>query len=415
MCKLLKYILLCLPFSLAANATDANKDTDFLPKNVKVNALDTAYYQEMIDKLELDQGVYGADISQHLISLGLLYQKNRKYDDSIDTFKRALHLNRINEGLYSPNQLKVIEYLIDSYSAMNNWKEVGKKYQYYFWINLRNYGEDDPRMYDAVMKLARWNLKAYSMMLDQAPGQHLLAAFKLFDHANNMAKTLFAAEDQRRVEPLQGVMVCNYFFATYRNPVEEKNISEKFDNLNINGQINYNNIKRHISASYRKGKEAHKEMVELLKANKNVAPVDTAKAMVKLGDWFLLFDRRKNAFNAYQEAYGYLMENKVDNDTIDQMFGKPIVLPQLAMLNKGIVQEEDFEEIGESQNYVLVSFDVTNYGKPRNVEILESNPADNTYMRSKILKSLRRAIIRPKMVAGTPTATENARLGFILD
>mgnify|MGYP001950292060 CR=1 FL=1 len=85
-------------------------------------------YQALIDELELQQGVYGADMSQHLVSLGLAYQNNRKFEQSIEPLKRAIHLTKINEGLYTANQLTIIKHLIKSYKSLQKWDEVNDKY-----------------------------------------------------------------------------------------------------------------------------------------------------------------------------------------------------------------------------------------------------------------------------------------------
>ena len=141
-------------------------------------------------------------------------------------------------------------------------------------------------------------------------------------------------------------------------------------------------------------------MVNVYANNPDSPPWAEAKAKVELGDWYLLFNKWQSALAIYQESHDALKAGNIDQQQIDLLFGHPVALPDLPLVDSSVVDDEE-----ENQPYVLVSFDVTPYGRARNVTIIESMPEDNVRIRSRVRKALKLAKFRPRFENGAPALT----------
>ena len=75
-------------------------------------------YRAAIARLEGERGAYAEGLSEQLLSLGLTLQRDSRHDEALDIFKRGVHLARINHGLYSAEQLPLLQAEIASHLAL---------------------------------------------------------------------------------------------------------------------------------------------------------------------------------------------------------------------------------------------------------------------------------------------------------
>ncbi len=119
-------------------------------------------YEQRIAQIESSRGVYDDEIVPELIGLGFLFQEQKNYADASRVIQRALHIVRVNEGLYSTRQLPIIDLLIESNSKLENWKQVADSYDRMYWLYRRNYEKNDPRQLHALKRLRRWYIESYN-------------------------------------------------------------------------------------------------------------------------------------------------------------------------------------------------------------------------------------------------------------
>jgi hypothetical protein len=119
-------------------------------------------YLERIRQIESDEGVFDYGLVLELIGLGLLKQEQSSHEESAAAIQRALHIVRVNDGLYSIKQLPLLDLLIESNSALQKWKEVADSYDMMHWLYRRNYSDDDPRQLNTLKRLRRWHRESYN-------------------------------------------------------------------------------------------------------------------------------------------------------------------------------------------------------------------------------------------------------------
>lgn len=364
-------------------------------------------YRERIEEMEARHGAYGAGMDEQLLGLATALQRAGAHEEAISEFRRAMLINRVNEGLYSLNQIPMIERMIESQIALNQWEDADDNQQYLYWLHARNYGEKDPRMLPVINDLSRWHLQAYVEEKGGTLFEHLISATNLYQLAVDIITQNFGANDLRLVEALRGLKATNYYLATYDGePQPPVVINTSFGGGDLDAQRR-SKLDHYRMNSFSTGKNAIARIVDVYQKNPQSPPAASAKAKVELGDWYMMFNKWHSARETYGEAYRALWDNGATNQEIEDIFGRPAALPALPML------EEDREALAHS--HVTVSYDVTAFGKARNIEILNAYPDDRVSIRSRVRNVLKRAKFRPRFENGEPVETTGIVQRFVFD
>lgn len=138
-------------------------------------------YLQRIKKIESDQGVFAYALILELIGLGLLNQERGSHEGSAQAFQRALHIIRVNEGLYSSKQLPLIDLLIENNAEQGKWEEVANSYDMMHWLYRRNYSDTDPSQLTTLKRLRRWNRESYNKETGRTLNQLFIKSDKLYE------------------------------------------------------------------------------------------------------------------------------------------------------------------------------------------------------------------------------------------
>ncbi|AWF79938.1 hypothetical protein BTJ40_03400 [Microbulbifer sp. A4B17] len=364
-------------------------------------------YRERIEELEAQYGAYGAGIDEQLLGLATALQKAGAHEQAVSEFRRAMLINRVNEGLYSLNQIPMIKRLIESQIALNQWEEANDNQQYLYWLYQKNYGEKDPRMLPVINNLSRWHLQAYVEEKGDTLFEHLISATNLYSLAVDIITKNFGSSDLRLVDALRGLKATNYYLATYKGePNAPVIINASFGGSGPNSHQR-TKLDHYRMKSFNTGKKAITRIVDVYQRNPKSPPAASAKAKVELGDWYMMFNKWHSARQTYGEAYKSLWDNGATNDEIEDIFGRPVALPALPVL------ESDSKALANSR--ITVSYDVTAFGKARNIKILRAYPSDKVKFRSKVRNILKRAKFRPRFEDGEPVETRGIVQRFVFD
>jgi len=365
-------------------------------------------YQTSIEEIESTKGVYGEDLSQQLFSLGLAYQQKGEHGKAIKTLTRSLHLKRINNGLYSTSILPILNTLINSLAAEEQWDSVDSRYGYLEWLYEQNYNEEDIETFFLKMKMANWYLKSYNLKRQKEPIVDLLNSYKTYDQALKMAIKKYGATDLRVIAPLHEFILVNYLIAT-------SNFIQPVMSVDLEGTvIKTTSIlgKQLAALKYRSlslGISLFKQEMDIYLNQPIINYLFVTRIKLKLADWYLMYGKRDTALNLYQAAYHYLKDHSVITKEFSELFSLPVALPNFPnILVKTNVLPSDSISASDA-NYVHASIDVTRYGKVKNINFVSSNPTNNA-MTSKTFKLLKQVKFRPKIVEGNVISAEEVHL-----
>ncbi len=368
-------------------------------------------YQQLVDKLESSGGVYQVQLSEVLSGLGDSYQALGRHADAVAAYQRSLHISRVNDGLYSLNQVPILEKMIASNSKLRDWKSLDNNYHNLYWISKRHYGENSPELLPLIDRIGRWHLKAYELAPKEESFAHLVIAEQLYNKAVDIIEAENGQEDIRLLNPLYGIVLTNHQIAVVVSSATDfDDVRSGFRDANQRSRLLQAEQARQdlILQSYVKGKNAMKRIVDIY-TNNPVLPVDAqAMALAYLGDWYLLFNKRNSAAATYDQAYQLLLEAGVEEKKIDVLFGQPRTLPAIRL---PMQSEADISP--ENSAYVLASFDVSPSGRAQNIEIIESSPSADVSYQRRARRSIASTKFRPRYENGKPVETTGVSLRYV--
>ena len=356
-------------------------------------------YLSAIEDIEAEFGAYDLQLSQHLSSLGKQLQEHGEHAEAIELFKRAMHVQRINQGLYDMGQAPILENMIESQIAMGLWEDANDRYQYLYWLHRRNYGTDDPRMLPIINKLSNWHLNAYALNISGGLFYHLINAHNLYQIAVDIVSNAYGKNDLRMIGPLKGLTASNYFLATYQ--VANQNKLSVSNGSMPASEDDRAKLEQYILNSYNSGRSAINRMVDVYSNNPDAPPTSEVRAQVALGDWHLLFGKWHSAMGIYRNSYQKLVDSNADPALIEELFSRPAPLPDLPLIDIG--KKSDIN----TEYFVLARFDVNAYGRATHIEIVDAFPEDDNRMRSRVRRTLKQAKFRPRFENGEAVTTKD--------
>lgn len=376
-------------------------------------------YRNAIARVEAEGGVWATGLAEQLSGLGETYQVRGQHRDAIEIFDRAIHISRINNGLYDLNQVPIIDRLLESLKARGLWEEVHKRHQYLYWLHKRNFGADDPRMLPVIDRLGKWYLNDYALNPDRRMMGQLVDAHNLFQQAIDIIDGAYGEEDLRLIEPLRGIVMSNWFFYNYTGSGNQGPSALERDQLRrdlVADQLHFANdqnarFTQYMRNNYADGKQALERMVEIYSKSSSAPPGAAAQAKIELADWEQLFNRRRAAQTLYEEAYQELLSDERTRHLAEKAFASPVALPALDLVEAEVAAVD--EESGTVEQYVLVTFDVNRFGRVERVDVVESQPENATDHRTRIRRTLESTQFRPRMVDGVAVHTKGLNQKYV--
>ncbi|MFM1897620.1 MAG: hypothetical protein RLZZ385_2694 [Pseudomonadota bacterium] len=371
-------------------------------------------HQAAITELELAGGAWNASLAEELTAMGGLYQAQGTHVEAIGTLSRAMQINRINHGLDSLQQVPVVEKLIDSYLAQGEWGKADQYQSYLYYVQRKAFGNDDPRMIPVLNSLARWNLQLFQVGYGEALGLRLSNAYTLFKAASQIVNVHFGSDDERYVSYLKEMASSAYLVSRNQGLMEEASRPEY-----RSVQAMYAERMRQIdpihAQGYREGEEALRQIVEHYERRQGNAR-QHAQALAELGDWYLIFERRRAAADQYRLAYELLSEQAQGQQLIDELFGHVVPLPAFSgsveeMAFNPVVPETEGREL--RSGYADVAVEVNDYGLVSNVDVLSAEiTEEDARVHTLLRRKVRSSVFRPKLENGEMVRSVDNRFRY---
>ncbi|RLQ22328.1 hypothetical protein DWB85_08595 [Seongchinamella sediminis] len=360
-------------------------------------------YRREITRLESALGAYSGQLPEYLLSLGLSLQQSGQHQAAIDAFKRGIHLARINDGLYSAQQIPMLQREIASHMALGQYVEADQRQLYLYRVQMRSMDGGMNRA-RAFMQQAGWQHNAFRLALDGQGFARLMSMWDLYRLALNDIIDRQGETSSLLVEPLQGMLLAQYLIAGY--DMEGINASLGSDNFSLQQQLNRFHAYR--AQSYQKGRAVIQAIYDIEHANSNGTSRQTASSRVMLGDWLLWHGQREAAMKAYRQAVAELVDAGEAQQDIDARFAEPVALPDIAGARRLP------ETVAPEQANLQVQFDVNKQGKVLNLERVDSSDLASGRA-NRVLRTLRKTRFRPQLAMGEPLDTEGVTRAYEIE
>lgn len=157
--------------SLAADGTDQSGDAtvgaagdNSAPVVDEQTALDISQqltrFEENLATLESAAGPYDVSLIEALLDMGRYYMQISQHQSAAEVFERALNITRISDGLLSPQQLPVLEKLIEAHKAAGAWQLADDREHLAYYLNSRLHAPGTQAYADAAVALGEWKMLA---------------------------------------------------------------------------------------------------------------------------------------------------------------------------------------------------------------------------------------------------------------
>lgn len=163
--------------------------------NDSVPAIDRA--SRAIMTLESDFGAYDQRQIETLGDLGRLSQSAGEHQQALVLLKQALHVARVNQGLYHEAQISIVDDIISAEISLQNWEEVNNLYDYQEHLYRRLYDTDDSRLDAGLRKVSAWHITALNVSLAGNRIEHLRKVNKLLKLRMRIAEKTLSLNDPK--------------------------------------------------------------------------------------------------------------------------------------------------------------------------------------------------------------------------
>ena len=379
---------------------------DAVPPRTEVEATpltpaDRDEFQRTLAAIEYSEGPYADGLAEPLLGLARHYRAEGELDTALSLYRRALHLVRVNDGLYSERQAPVVRELLEVFRDAGDLAALDDRYEYFF----RLYGSGRPPFTEvrarATLEYMRWQREAFRSELDGAGDRRLLDLYDL------NRKVLEAVENDASVDPQFKI---NLVVSQLRNlyllldsiepPTDvfygaagRRPVSGYQGDLQDFNRTRLENLR---STAVSRGRNLIRALLE---EQPGIAVRERARLHLELGDWYQWNDIRHNALEHYRSAFELLADN-ADNQRLSQWFGEAVELP-----DNGAFWQPG--RTGDSENSTLVdaSFRVNERGRARDVESHESL-AEDVADANRLRRALRATRFRPRFEDGEPVESQ---------
>ncbi|MEX2130450.1 MAG: hypothetical protein WD772_03110, partial [Pseudohongiellaceae bacterium] len=136
---------------------------------------------------------------------------------------------------------------------------------------------------------------------------------------------------------------------------------------------------------------------------------------VDLGDWYMLFERRRAAEEQYRLAYEMLVALEDGAERIQDLFGRVVPLPAFAGAVGEIALQpawQDSDPDSTQTGYADVSVDVNAYGQVSGVRVISEENDENARIMTILRRKVRETTFRPVMEDGELVRTQDSRFRY---
>lgn len=366
---------------------------------------------EQIDGLEAEYGAYQPKLQQLLFRLGKHRQEQGNHIKALSVFERALHVSKVNTGLHNTGQLPIVETMLESYSSLNDWKGLGDRLHYMLWLHRRNFNNEDDRLLAMIERVGRWYMKAYYLHKGGEALSFMVKADDLFDELVDVLSTYYGENSSKMIGALHARATINYHiandvsdvFTTSHRDIRQAMIPNKRATPYMN-EVAVRDY--YFDQSFYKGRRALQNAIDIYASELPGSAARYAEALANQGDFYLSLNRKWNAMKNYAKAYEVLLEYKVDENVIQDIFGEPKLVEPFS------VAGQELDQPG-SLRYVDALFDVPGNGWPRDIRITSTHPGDSKELMTRGKHAVAASRYRPRFEAGKPVNTSNVYLRYV--
>ena len=337
-------------------------------------------YQRTLRILQAKSTIADKQQIRPLHGLGVSFRAANDAESAVVALKRATDLSRNTDGLFNIGQVEFIDALIDAYGATGRFVESEKEAGYALRVEEAAYGRASIKLLDRLDKLARWyeNDRRYT------------SERNTYERSLAILQKNAPATDLRRVAPLRGIARSFRLEAFYG--IEGADNGATFNTGGNGAQVFSDGTQQ------RRGEAALTAALGVIDSSTPANQQLRGEVLTDLGDWFLVANAVRRAYDSYAEAWKALA---LDGNT--KLLESPRVLAYRPSISS--VDRSQLDPAQAQLKAVELHFTVTRDGRLDNVSSPTTDVPEGIVRNS--VTSMRRSRFAPRIENGAAVATDN--------
>ncbi len=153
-----------------------------------------------LDDLQSRHGPFDAALREPLRELADLLIEGGFVDEAIPLLEQQLQIERINDGLYSSEQIALLEQLMLLYAREHNWQEVGDQLAHISWLHSRDDSSPLIERLQGLQRVRDWHLYILNNDVRQREAAHLVRIREVSEQLLQLATEHYPQDDPALVE-----------------------------------------------------------------------------------------------------------------------------------------------------------------------------------------------------------------------
>jgi TonB family protein len=346
-----------------------------------------------IEQIEDATHRYSPELIPPLVLLGDAQMIEEDYAAAVDSFARAVHIDRVANGLHSSTQAAITYKEADALEAMGNLGAANDREMYAYEVQARQHQPDSMDILPATFRMADWHLKTSS----------ILAARDMYERAVWILDQNEALQGESAIRALRGAAYTyrlERFPPMYATP--ERDTSEGGFNPGPSAQDPFHQRQEReiLINNFPQGQKALQRVTSMVLGDPKSTASEKASALIEMGDWFLLFYKAERALPLYVEALELLNDAGLSTEAARLASPELLHFPTPPPLSLPPIDERESPETG----HVTVSYTITEKGEVHDLATVETVP--KKLMEFRVRRSMREARFRPPMHEGKLIASD---------
>jgi tetratricopeptide (TPR) repeat protein len=417
-----------------------------------VSSLGSASAAQADNQAEIDRqlGLLNEAVAQHgeqsqesldpLVALAELYRQRGQEAAATAALEQAIHVLRVNSGLFALDQADVVVSLIASREAAGQHAEAAALGEYLQELVARN--PDDTRVPDVLTSLADSEMDAARHLLGTAPAPDIHVATEangawtptppaikgpaekaMLDARRRYEAGLgagWAWESVVRSPALKALLDARGHYGEAIEAGRRNGTMSGAELLALQDRLldtlyfefwHRPQLSQYEEPEWRVPEVFSQAVVRALGTKIDFSEsfgrdgIERAKARLELGDWYLLFDDTAKALDQYQQAYDLLRQSGVSEDVVATIVSPtmPALLPVAAR-----------PEARAPRGYVDVAV-ATRFGRATDVDVLAASPGTTRAIERRVQQYVNRSRFRPRFIDGQLARSDRFTARFYFD
>lgn len=338
------------------------------------------HYQRSLRILQAKSTLADKAQIRPLHGLGVSFMGAHDPQSAVIALKRAADLSRNTDGLFNIGQVEFIDSLIEAYAASGRWAEAEKEALYAMRVEEAAYGRSSVKLIDRLDKLAQW----------YEADRRYTSERNIYDRSLAILARSAPENDLRKVGPLRGI--ARSFRLEMFYGVEGADTGGTF-NAGGTGAPVFSD-----GSQQRRGESALNSALAIIDSNAPVNDQLRGEVLTDLGDWYLVTNALRRAYDTYAEAWKSF--SQVNNT---KYLAAPRVLAYRPSISS--IERSQIDPSEAVLKQVVLRFKVDRDGRLDDVTSPTTDVPDAIVKNS--VASMKRSRYAPRIENGAAVATED--------